>query len=146
MKRIKLGSKGYAVISDQDYEMVTERSWHKSKRGYAVNDSNRNGNRKVIYLHQFILGKKDGFEIDHKNGDKLDNRRENLRYLTRSHNAINSKPRNSYSGVTGVTWFSRDQKWRAHIMINGKQIHLGYFEDKAEAVLARKNFEAKLGL
>jgi len=146
MKYIKLGSKGYAKVSGEDFERLSAMSWYMNKRGYVVSDTNRSRNRKVVSMHHMILEKKQGFDIDHKNRDKLDNTRENLRYLTRSLNAINSKPRGGDSGVTGVSWFKRDSKWRACIMINGKQKHLGYLSDINHAIIARRDYERMIGL
>lgn len=73
--------------------------------------------------------------IDHKNENKLDNRLENLQLISHRKNIsksflINDKLSSSF---TGVSWFKRDRKWKVHIQINKKIIHLGYFEDEIEA-------------
>ena len=79
-----------------------------------------------------------GSEIDHINGVRTDNRLENLRLVTRQENMQNTKIYNTNkSGVTGVSWCKRKQRWRAVIMGDAKQTHLGYFGEWFEAVCAR---------
>jgi hypothetical protein len=98
-----------------------------------------------IALHQFIIGKKEGYEIDHRNGDKLDNRKENLRHVTHTQNMRNRQKlstRNT-SGCTGVSRFSRDARWRAEIKVEGKTKHLGLFESLNDAIKARKVAEKR---
>lgn len=85
-------------------------------------------------------------EIDHINGDRGDNRIVNLRAVTRLENHRNKKkPKNNTSGVIGVSFRKRDQKWKAQIMVKGKHLHLGCFANKADAIAARKAAEVKYG-
>ena len=81
-------------------------------------------------------------QTDHINGVRNDNRWRNLRPVTRSENLRNqAKAKNNRSGITGVSWEKRAGKWRAKIMANGKQKHIGYFDNLFEAVAARKSAE-----
>jgi hypothetical protein len=78
--------------------------------------------------------------VDHRDGNTLDNRRENLRLATPSqnnqnHHRINSQNR---SGFTGVGWHKQKRKWRSWVSVNGKYIHVGLFENLSDAVEARK--------
>lgn len=84
--------------------------------------------------------------IDHIDGDPVNNRIDNLRVVTQSENSKNSRIsiRNS-SGITGVSWASRDKKWIAYISIEGRRTSLGYFNDIASAVAARKQAEPQFG-
>ena len=78
-------------------------------------------------------------DIDHINGDKTDNRPENLRLVTKSQNLRNMRiPSDNKSGYIGVFWVGRINKWTAQIRHNGKAIHLGYFSTLDEAVAARR--------
>lgn len=78
-------------------------------------------------------------EIDHRNGDKLDNRLSNLRDATHAQNMQNRQRArsDSKSGVLGVYWHERDRQWRAEIMLNGKTRRLGVFNNLADATAAR---------
>lgn len=81
-------------------------------------------------------------DIDHINGIRSDNRIVNLRSVTRAENRKNSalSGRNT-SGVSGVGWFSPASLWRARIHVDGKEISLGYFKTKDEAIASRKKAE-----
>ena len=83
-------------------------------------------------------------DIDHINQIKHDNRISNLRLVSRSENNHNSPaPRNNTSGVKGVEWAPKTQKWRAVIVHNKTKVHLGYFSSKQRATEARKAAELK---
>lgn len=85
-------------------------------------------------------------EIDHINGDGLDNRIENLRCVTRQENMKNTCVRsNSTSRITGVSWCKRKRKWRAYISWQGRQVFLGYHSDIERAKAARKLADKKYG-
>lgn len=76
--------------------------------------------------------------IDHINGNRNDNRISNLRVVDAIGNARNMRKRASNtSGYTGVTWFARDKKWWAKIIVNRRCIHIGYFTEILDAVAAR---------
>lgn len=99
-------------------------------------------------MHRLILSTEEGMDTDHINQNKLDNRRGNLRPLSRSFNNHNQGPRrNNTSGHTGVNWFKPAKLWRAYIKVESvspKRIELGYFKTKEEAIKARKYAENKL--
>jgi len=82
------------------------------------------------------------YEIDHINQKRADNRWHNLRIVSHSCNTINSGLRNNNaSGITGVCWDKRREKWLAHITINGKTLNVGRFKFKINAVKARAKAE-----
>lgn len=85
-------------------------------------------------------------QIDHINGNRSDNRIENLRVVSNAENQRNSKIRSTNtSGAAGVSWNKRCAKWQARITVNHKRIHLGYFGNKDDAIAARKSAEIKYG-
>lgn len=90
-------------------------------------------------MHREILGEQcAGFEVDHINGNRLNNRRENLRIATRSQNASN-RPKYYSSGLSkykGVRKVKGRSKWSARIFVDGKEIHLGQYETEEEAAMA----------
>ena len=113
--------------------------------GYAQCGLYLNGNRKMFQVHQLVaitfLGHiPDGHKIvvDHKNNYPLDNRADNLQLI--SHRENLSKDKKGYSSkYVGVDWHKATSKWRAHIRINGKLKHLGYFIDELAAAQAYQN-------
>ena len=85
-------------------------------------------------------------QIDHINGNGLDNRFLNLRAVTCSENKKNMKiQKNNTSGCVGVRWHKCSSKWLAQVRAEGRQIHLGVFDDWFEAICARKSAENKFG-
>lgn len=95
-------------------------------------------------MHREILSPSSKKHVDHINGNKLDNRRKNLRICTPSQNMMNTKKRkDNCSGTTGVSFIKDSKKWRAYINKNKKQIGLGCFKRKSDAVRARKLGELK---
>lgn len=112
------------------------------KRGHLLGVSVRA--HQVAWL--FTHGEWPADEIDHVNGDKTDNRPENLRLVTRAQNMRNTaKPITNTSGHVGVSWHKRAGKWEAHIEFCGKKKHLGLFSDLDAAVSARKYAAGELG-
>lgn len=88
----------------------------------------------------------EGYEVDHINHVRSDNRIENLRLVKRQQNNQNmSLRRNSTSGYIGVTWDKQTNKWRSVIHVNGKNIHLGRFSNLEDAVEARRAAEVEYG-
>lgn len=122
----------------EDWEALKGFTWIKSPHGYAVTHNSKRNMR----FHVEVKGKRDGYVIDHIDQNKLNNQRSNLRFLTKAGNAINSKlSKNNTSGVKGVVRFRN--KWHAQIMVNGKHIHLGYYDKKEDAIEARRKGEEK---
>tara|TARA_R110000772_G_scaffold5454_8_gene19525 strand:+ start:1406 stop:1927 length:522 start_codon:yes stop_codon:yes gene_type:complete len=88
----------------------------------------------------------DAYEIDHINHIRDDNRIQNLRIVTRQGNRRNqSRSKKNTSGVIGVSRYNPRNKWQSQIKVNGKNIHLGFYDDFEEAVKVRKEAELKYG-
>ena len=105
---------------------------------------------KILFAHRlaivFITGGIDvDMEVDHIDGDGLNNKKSNLRIVTRSENQKNlRKPSTNSSGAVGVCWSKKSKKWQAQIRKKGKQIHLGFFDSISSAIKARKIAEIEL--
>ena len=104
---------------------------------------------KQCYLHRLAWLYTYGTEpeyIDHINGNKIDNRIENLRSITKKENHKNSvRFKNNTSGVSGVYWNKKNKKWIANICVDKKTIYLGSHLNKIDAVASRKEAEIKYG-
>lgn len=117
-----------AIIDTEDLNKVKYIKWKLSGSGYAMNTPHKGGNR---HMSRVILGDKykEGFFVDHKNHNTLDNRKKNLRLVTKSQNQMNA----NYKGVTKT----KNGLFKAHIKINQKSIYLGTYDDELEALFAR---------
>lgn len=146
MRQISL-TKGFAaLVDDEDFETVSRRKWYALKVKNTVYGCSRPslGNRRYgsLLMHRFVMRinglDKDG-SIDHRNGNGLDNRKANLRIGTHSQNCQNQKLHcDSSTGVKGVTWDKRRNKFVAQIQVDGRHIFLGRFTQKQEAAEAYK--------
>jgi len=88
-------------------------------------------------MHRIITRAKRGEYVDHKNGDKRDNRRSNIRVCTPTQNNANQRyPVNNTSGYKGVSWHSDGIGWQAKVYSGGKFFHLGIFKDAKDAARA----------
>jgi hypothetical protein len=138
-KEILLTHGKHTIVDDENYERLNQYKWWVNSNGYAIRTVWNHGHTIRVRMHHEILQIPKGMFIDHINGDKLDNRLENLRVCNKSENAANSKIfSTNKSGLRGVSWFSSCSKWRAAITVNRRQIHLGLFGTKEEASVAYK--------
>lgn len=141
-----------ALVDDGD-EWVTEWKWYAMTRPRTTYVSRADilpgGYRTSYLLHRVIMRSTTRhsivhFEVDHVNGDGLDNRRENLRLATPAQNAHNRPLQsNNTSGVRGVHWSVRRQQWRARIKVNNRYIELGFFSTLEGARAKREAAERK---
>lgn len=122
----------------EDWERLRQYTWTKDAWGYSV----ASVKRKRKKFHVMTLGKREGYVIDHIDQNKLNNKKNNLRFVTKAGNSANSKlSKNNTSGIKGVV--KCKNKWHAQIMVGGKNIHLGNYDKKEEAAEARRKAEEK---
>jgi len=140
--------KGYEVLIDDVLApAVMARKWHIAdrKRGiyFATSVKLPNGKRYDIKLHRFVCEAPPGMLVDHKNGDHLDCRLENLRVCTIAQNTQNQPMKKSNkTGYRGVSFHKQSGKYRAVISHNGQYIHIGYY-DTPEIAAEKYRAEAK---
>lgn len=143
MKFIQLTHGMKAIVDDEDYERVNQFKWLYIQVGYVARWTYCDNRRVMIYMHRFIMSAPCGKDVDHKFGNKLDNRKSQLRIATRQQNLRNrGRNKNNQSGHKGVSWDKRNGKWRAVITVNRKQIHIGRFDDINKAI--EKHREASI--
>lgn len=133
MKIIKLSGvygKGLSVtVDDEDFKRLNRWKWHLKSSGYACRTITHNNKKKALLMHRDIMGAETGQELDHINRERLDNRKENLRFCTHAENMRNRGKSGQYGCTGSVLWRERNQKWLARI----SQFYVGYFvtEDAA---------------
>lgn len=141
MIRLACGEPMYCDL--EDWSELSQYNWSKSADGYAltnVKGKNVKAHRLIVSRYKDIVGK----DIDHIDGDKLNNCRSNLRVCTRGQNSQNSQlcSRNT-SGIKGVSWDKRAGKWRVRIIAEGERHYLGRYTCllMANIVVCRKRKE-----
>lgn len=142
VKKIPLTQGKFALVDDEDFEYLSQWKWHYQKdksSGYA---KRKESSGKSYFLHREVAKTPLGFITDHKNGNTLDNRRENLRICLNSQNQANRKKRVGVSKYKGVSKYRK--KWRAGIKYMGKSFNLGSFDTEEEAAMAYNNMAAKI--
>lgn len=143
MKKLLLNDNvTYCLVDNEDYEYLSQWTWRLNSSGYV----SRNRNNKMHFMHRELMHYPEkGLTVDHKNRNKLDNQKSNLRVTSKSENAINKAPnRNNTSGIKGVYWDADRNKWNAQIANKNKVKHLGVFKTKLEAAVAYNNEAIKL--
>jgi hypothetical protein len=128
-------------IDKGSFDLVKGFSWYAiscNGKFYAARSDSFAGKKKTVLLHRQLMGFPDGLEVDHIDGNGLNNTMINLRKCTHEQNIQNQKPRSSpkTSQYQGVYFQKELNKWRAQIMKDGKITHLGCFENEQEAASA----------
>jgi hypothetical protein len=146
--RGKVAAGRVALVDDEDYDLVMQYRWnvleYRRKSGstagpYAYS-SWCDGRHEFTYMHRLILPGVS--EVDHEDGDGLNNQRYNLRSATRPQNNANGSKRRTHGGrpassrFKGVSWHKAARKWTAQIKGEDRQYYLGCFSDEIEAALA----------
>ena len=123
------------LVDELDFDALSAYRWHLDSKGYVYRHDWHGNRDRPVRLHRQIMGLATGDPgiVDHVSGDKLDNRRANLRVGTQALNQQNRRKRAKASSKhRGVTLY-RNGKWMAQCHIGGKMHHLGYFDDEDEA-------------
>ena len=137
-KEIMLTRGAVAIVDDADYDSIIQHKWYLQSAGYAAHGIKKEGRWTVELMHRFILGEAcAGFDVDHINMDRLDNRRCNLRVATRSQNMANTHA--IVGDYKGVSYDHRKRKYEAKIYVKGQKLWLGYYKSAEEAAKAYNN-------
>lgn len=129
---------GTAIVDLEDLDRCLQYKWYV-KKGRRTNYAQTHGKeRKILFLHRLVTGYEGNLDIDHINGNGLDNRKKNLRICSRSRNAMNLHRK--YQGVRKM----ESGRYRAVIWHNYKNIYIGTYDTIEEALEARKAKELEL--
>lgn len=139
MREILATNGRVVAVDDDDYDRVAGYKWYAFLTGKSWYVNTRI-DRKTVYIHRLITGAPAGMDVDHLDGDGLNNQRNNLRVCTHQQNQQNMRKPNipTHSIYKGVTKMARGGKkiWMAQVKHNKKHIHCGYFETQEEAARA----------
>lgn len=134
-KRSDFKRQWLVMVDDEDYNYLNQFNWQVDKNSCVSTHTNSLLDSRLI--HRVIMKPPVGVEIDHIDGNRLNNQKSNLRFATSSQNKINRGARkDNCSGYKGVSWHKQRNRWTARIMVNGKYKHLGLFTDILEAAKA----------
>ena len=146
MKAIPLTQGKEALVDDCDYEYLMQWKWQfhqegNRRTGYAARRETIGEKCNRVYMHRLVVARSgamaDGKQVDHVDGDGLNNCRSNLRPSTTSQNHANRRVnRNNTSGFKGVSWNRQAGKFEAHITVLRRKAHLKYFDDPRDAARA----------
>ena len=140
-RRIKLTKGKYAIVDPKDFDWLSKYKWHCTNYGYAarkIPKKLRKGNEQSIMMHRELCPVPDGMWVDHINRKRNDNRRVNLRPVTRQQNCWNSRQNRKKSNTpyTGIHFNNNRRKWQVQLTVNGKQRGFGYYADEIQAAKA----------
>lgn len=129
----------------EDLPVIQSRRWYVGKNGYLTSSYYYMGKRRIVRFHRIVAHARPGQRVDHKNRNRTDNRKQNLRCCSL---AENNRNRGLYStntsGVAGVSFDKQRKRWVASITYNGKKKFIGRFYNKEDAITARLNTEIHL--
>ena len=148
MKEIPLTQGKVALVDDEDYEKLMQYKWYANKMRnvyYAVRGLNINGKQQIQSMHKMLMECPANMNIDHIDGNGLNNQKDNLRIVTIRQNQQNQHIKNTSSKYPGVYWHKGSQKWRSQIRVNGKRKQLGEFTNEVDAFRAYYDFVISLG-
>lgn len=132
MKKIITKEGKEVLVDDEDFEYLSEFDWGMAKDYPRTTIQNTS-----YYLHKMVMGVSSDSLVDHVDGNTLNNQKSNLRKCSKLENSRNRKlSKRNKSGYKGVTWYSRNEKWRASISVNNKVLWLGLFVNPVDAAIA----------
>ena len=131
-----------ALLDDADAHL-TSRPWYRLANGYAVRTERRDGRKQMLYLHREVLGAARGQVVDHRDGNKLDNRRTNIRLATPKLNAQNRGANGDRTLPRGVRWRKDAQCFEAFAKSDGRWHYLGLHPTIEQADAAASTWRAE---
>lgn len=140
MEQIPLTKGKFALVDDEDFEWLNQWKWHtllkKNGKCYAARTATSMNVKTYVLMHREILKTPAGMLTDHKDGNGLNNQRDNIRVCTNLQNCMNKRARGGISHYKGVFLVRTTKKWIAQIGMNNKAYHLGTFDTQEEAARA----------
>lgn len=135
MKEIQLTQGKVALVDDDDVSLLSEHEWYALKVRKTYYAVRAGPSKTIVYMHRVLMP---GYrQVDHRDGNGLNNQRENLRPATNSQNQANRRKKSGTSSqFKGVSWNKEAGKWQAQIRSDGKDTHLGRYSEEEDAARA----------
>lgn len=134
--RVPLGGADCAIIDAADWPLVAGHHWYRIDSGYAVTNASVGDSKRILYMHVLIFGDADAPEVDHRDRDKLNNRRKNLRRASRRLNSANTGRRSDSSAPFKCVRLLPSGRWQARVRVDGRERSLGTYATAEEAARA----------
>lgn len=136
MKKIPLTKGYFAIVDDSYYNELIQYKWQANENCNTVY-AQRSKCGSISMMHREVMGCNSSLEVDHKDGNGLNNQKSNLRMANKSQNGANRKSaKNSTSKYKGVCWAKKSKKWCSQIKKDGVIHRLGFFCDEEGAAIA----------
>lgn len=135
--------RAYAIVDAEDHPRLAQYRWHFAGGDHQLVARWLPGKTGRRWLHHEALRVPQGSQVDHINGNQLDNRKENLRAATTAQNAQNQGSRGGSSRFRGVHWCATREKWCASAQLDRKKVNLGRYDDELVAREAAHKFRAE---
>lgn len=127
---------GYALVDNEDFDYLNQWDWYTERKGYVRRVKYIDGKFTSILLHREVMKAPKGMLVDHRKGNRWDNRKSKLRICTNTENVRNSKKKkDNTSGYKGVSWHPASGFWRARVHADGKE-YTSYHRIKKAAARA----------
>ena len=136
MKKLRLTNGKYTLIDSEVHKSISAFSWNCSRNGYACRAAKIGNKWTRVYMHRELARTPKGMSTDHINGNRLDNRKKNLRVCTHSENCKNRGNRiDNKTGYKGVFPYGNG-RFRVKIKLDGKMLHVGLYDTADQAARA----------
>jgi len=145
-KLIPLTQGKLAIVDDEDYEYLSQFKWYaeKHRKTFYASRSVYNPKR-TVRMHVEIMGYREGYEVDHIDGDGLNNIKSNLRHVTTRQNQQNRRNIRKTSSYPGVCYDKDSNRWRSTICVNNRNRFLGNYDTEREAFSAYLKSLSEIG-
>lgn len=143
MRKIKLTRGKYAIVDNEDFARISSYTWCADETSSGKFYAMRKSGKKTVRMHRDVLMYSGNLDVDHIDGNGLNNQKKNLRIVSHQQNMANypvDKKAGHHSKYRGVSFHKKAKKFNAYIRINGKDHHIGLFLTEDEAFIARNNF------